>query len=185
MKKVTTSLYVATLLLWGAMDSAPLADELAVQDNLFRDSEVYPQNNRVGSARTGMLIVSGALLSSPCILESNDVDLPLQKQVIAGREYYSLKMGLVGCGVGGSAVTSVSSPGWENSVMTIQSMLLNRDSLSSANIIGSGRVIVHGGIKQLVYHLTGEQMRAMTEYENVLVDRGKHSPALLLYLSYE
>lgn len=74
------------------------ADELVMRDNFFVADETRHQWVNEHNGRTGMLTVSGALLSSPCTLETNEVELPLQKSTEGIMTRYVLKLNLLGCG---------------------------------------------------------------------------------------
>lgn len=79
MDRTTTGIFLAALLVSCSMNSVLRADELVMRDNFFVADETRHQWVNEHNGRTGMLTVSGALLSSPCTLETNEVELPLQK----------------------------------------------------------------------------------------------------------
>lgn len=102
MNKATTGICLAALLVSCCMNSVLRADELVIRDNFFVADESRHQWVNERNGRTGMLTVSGALLSSPCTLETNEVELVLQqKEDIITR--YALELNLQGCGDGGGA----------------------------------------------------------------------------------
>lgn len=102
MNRTTTGLCLAALLVSCSMNSVLRADELVMRDNFFVADETRHQWVNEHNGRTGMLTVSGALLSSPCTLETNEVDLPLQKSTEGIMTRYVLKLNLLGCGDGGA-----------------------------------------------------------------------------------
>lgn len=123
MNRTTTGLCLAALLVSCSMNSVLRADELLMRDNFFVADETRHQWVNEHNGRTGMLIVRGALLSSPCTLETNEVELPLQKSTEGIMTRYVLKLNLLGCGDGG-AVTSATSVAGRDSMMVMQSALL-------------------------------------------------------------
>ncbi|GDT40112.1 fimbrial protein PapJ [Escherichia coli] len=104
MNRTTTGLCLAALLVSCSMNSVLRADELLMRDNFFVADETRHLWVNEHNGRTGMLTVSGALLSSPCTLETNEVELPLpdQKEGIMTRYALKLKLNLLGCGDGGA-----------------------------------------------------------------------------------
>ncbi|MFO6428144.1 pilus-assembly fibrillin subunit [Escherichia coli] len=71
MNRTTTGLCLAALLVSCSMNSVLRADELVMRDNFFVADETRHQWVNEPNGRTGMLTVSGALLSSPCTLETD------------------------------------------------------------------------------------------------------------------
>ncbi len=80
MNRTTTGLCLSVLLVSCSMISSLRADELVMRDNFFVADESHHQWVNERNGRTGMLTVSGALLSSSCTLETNEVELPLPEQ---------------------------------------------------------------------------------------------------------
>lgn len=191
MNRTTTGLCLSALLVSCSMTSSLRADELVMRDNFFVADESRHQWVNERNGRTGMLTVSGALLSSPCTLETNEVELPLPEQQAAGVTRYVLKLNLQGCGDGG-AVTSASSVAGRDSMMVMQSALLTGvedDMLQpEQRMVSTGAAVVYGGANQFTWWLSRAQHQAlMTE-----PDKGKHAvnprrnDALLsLQLGYE
>lgn len=64
MNRTTTGLCLAALLVSCSMNSVLRADELVMRDNFFVADETRHQWVNEHNGRTGMLTVSGALLSS-------------------------------------------------------------------------------------------------------------------------
>ncbi|HIF2548635.1 TPA: pilus-assembly fibrillin subunit [Salmonella enterica] len=165
MNRTTTGLCLAALLVSCSMNSVLRADELVMRDNFFVADEARHKWVNEHNGRTGLLLVSGALLSSPCTLETNEVSLPLpeQKEGITAR--YMLRLDLLGCGEGG-AVTSASSPAGRDSMMVMQSALLTgvegRLLQSEQRMVSTGRVVVYGGANQFTYYLSEAQQQALS-----------------------
>ena len=111
MNRTTTGLCLAALLVSCSMNSVLRADELLMRDNFFVADETRHQWVNEHNGRTGMLIVRGALLSSPCTLETNEVELPLQKSTEGIMTRYVLKLNLLGCGDGGAVTSATSADG--------------------------------------------------------------------------
>lgn len=166
MNRTTTGICLVALLVSCSMNSVLRADELVMRDNFFVADETRHQWVNEHNGRTGMLTVSGALLSSPCTLETNEVELPLPelKEDIMPR--YALKLNLLGCGNGGS-VTSATSVAGRESMMVIQSALLTgveSGGLLQPNqrMVSTGRAVVYDGANQFTYYLSDAQQQALT-----------------------
>ena len=69
MDRTTTGIFLVALLVSCSMNSVLRADELVMRDNFFVADETRHQWVNERNGRTGMLTVSGALLSSPCTLD--------------------------------------------------------------------------------------------------------------------
>ncbi|EIR7746766.1 nuclease PIN [Salmonella enterica subsp. enterica serovar Infantis] len=191
MNRTTTGLCLAALLVSCSMNSVLRADELVMRDNFFVADETRHQWVNEHDGRTGMLTVSGALLSSPCTLETNEVELPLQKSTEGIMTRYVLKLNLLGCGDGG-AVTSAGSVAGHDSMMVMQRALLTgvEDGVPQPEqrMVSTGPTVVYGGANQFTWWLSRAQHQAlMTE-----PDKGKHAvnprrnnALLSLQLGYE
>ncbi|ELO4939519.1 nuclease PIN [Escherichia coli] len=195
MNRTTTGLCLAALLVSCSMNSVLRAGELVMRDNFFVADEARHQWVNERNGRTGMLTVRGALLSSPCTLETNEVELPLPKSTEGIMTRYALKLNLLGCGDGG-AVTSATSVAGRDSMMVMQSALLTgvEDGVlqPEQRMVSTGRAVVYGGANQLIYWLSEAQQQALAGQQASERARGKpymnprDNPALLrLRLDYE
>ncbi|HAW3202030.1 TPA: pilus-assembly fibrillin subunit [Escherichia coli] len=195
MNRTTTGLCLAALLVSCSMNSVLRADELVMRDNFFVADETRHQWVNEHNGRTGMLTVRGALLSSPCTLETNEVELPLQKSTEGVMTRYVLKLNLLGCGDGG-AVTSAGSVAGRDSMMVMQSALLTgvEDGVlqPEQRMVSMGHAVVYGGANQFTYWLTEAQQQALAGQQAADRAQGKpymnprDNPALLrLRLDYE
>ncbi|MCE9975902.1 nuclease PIN, partial [Escherichia coli] len=123
------------------------------------------------------LTVSGALLSSPCTLETNEVELPLPEQKEGIMTRYALKLNLLGCGDGG-AVTSANSVAGRDSMMVMQSALLTgvEDGVlqPEQRMVSTGRAVVYGGANQFTYWLSEAQQQALAGQQ--ATDRAQGKP---------
>lgn len=147
------------------------------------------------NGRTGMLTVSGALLSSPCTLETNEVELPLPEQKEGIMTRYALKLNLLGCGDGG-AVTSAASVAGRDSMMVMQSALLTgvEDGVlqPEQRMVSSGRAVVYSGTNQFTYWLSDAQQQSLAGQQTTDRAQGKphmnprgNTALLRLQLDYE
>ena len=179
MNRTTTGLCLAALLVSCSMNSVLRADELVMRDNFFVADETRHQWVNEHNGRTGMLTVSGALLSSPCTLETNEVELPLQKITEGIMTRYVLKLNLLGCGDGG-AVTSAGSVAGRDSMMVMQSALLTgvEDGvlLPEQRMVSTGRAVVYGGANQFTYWLSEAQQQALAGLQ--ATDRAQGKPCM-------
>ncbi|MEE7405840.1 pilus-assembly fibrillin subunit, partial [Escherichia coli :H14] len=169
----------AALLVSCSMNSVLRADELLMRDNFFVADETRHQWVNEHNGRTGMLIVRGALLSSPCTLETNEVELPLQKSTEGIMTRYVLKLNLLGCGDGG-AVTSATSVAGRDSMMVMQSALLTGvgDGVlqPEQRMVSTGRAVVYGGANQFTYWLSEAQQQALAGQQ--ATDRAQGKPCM-------
>lgn len=183
MNRTTTGLCLAALLVSCSMNRMLMADE-------SRHQWVNEHNGR-----TGILAVSGALLSSPCTLETNEVELPLPEQKEGIMTRYALKLNLLGCGDGG-AVTSAASVAGRDSMMVMQSALLTgvEDGVlqPEQQMVSTGRAVVYGGANQFTYWLSEAQQQALAGQQATDRAQGKpymnprdNSALLRLRLDYE
>ncbi len=90
------------LVLYGGISRLSLADEVIRHDDFFLADEQRHQQVNIYNGRTGTLIIHGALLASPCILETNEVPLPLPSLWRNGKKVRMIKLKLSGCTAGGS-----------------------------------------------------------------------------------
>ncbi len=189
MNRTTTGLCLAALLISCSMNSVLRADELVMRDNFFEADESRHQWVNERNGRTGMLTVSGALLSSPCTLETNEVELPLQKSTERIMTRYALTLNLLGCGDGG-AVTSAISVAGRDSMMVMQSALLTGMEGGllhpEQRMVSTGRTVVYGGANQFIYWLNETQQQALTGQQMKPYINPRDNNALLrLQLDYE
>lgn len=176
MNKATTGICLAALLVSCCMNSVLRADALVIRDNFFVADESRHQWVNERNGRTGMLTVSGALLSSPCTLETNEVELALQqKEDIITR--YALKLNLQGCGDGG-VVTATNSVVGRDSMMVRQSALLTGvgDGVlqPEQRVVSAGRTVVYAGANQFTYWLSEAQQQALAGQQ--ATDRAQGKP---------
>ncbi|ECW0470412.1 TPA: nuclease PIN [Salmonella enterica subsp. enterica serovar Mississippi] len=195
MNRTTTGLCLAALLVSCSMNSVLRADELVMQDNLFVADETRHQWVNEHNGRTGLLLVSGALLSSPCTLETNEVELPLQKSTEGIMTRYALKLNLLGCGDGGALVSGTSVAGRDN-MMVMQSALLTGVEggllQPDQRMLSTGRAVVFGGANQFTYWLSEAQQQALVGQQTIDRAQGKtymnprdNNALLRLRLDYE
>ncbi|EFQ6911711.1 nuclease PIN [Escherichia coli] len=195
MNRTTTGLCLAVLLVSCSMNSVLRADELVIKDDYFVADETRHQWINERNGRTGMLLVSGALLSSPCTLETNEVELPLPEQKEGIMTRYVLKLNLLGCGDGG-AVTSATSVAGRDSMMVMQSALLTGGEgwllQPDQRMVSTGRAVVYGGANQFTYYLSETQQQALAGQQAADRVQGKpymnprdNTALLRLRLDYE
>ncbi|BET81264.1 Type 1 fimbrial protein [Edwardsiella anguillarum] len=172
MKKVTIALAAVAMLLTLSMNRVLHADEVVTHNDFFIPDESRHQWINEQNGRTGELIVYGALLSSPCVLATHEVILPLNRVAQGLTERYPLVLNLLGCGEGGGVVSAGSVAG-VNSTLVLHSALLSGDDGNAwspeLQTIGKGRIWMHGGANQLTYFLTITQRQALTHTREALL----------------
>ncbi|STB68610.1 Uncharacterised protein [Citrobacter freundii] len=159
MHKSTIRLYLTVAMLSFCATNV-CADEIIIRERIFVANEDRHQWVNEHNGRTGTLIVRGALLSSPCSLETNEVKMPLPQRKKGMNEQSELKLNLVGCGEGG-AVISAESPAGHGSKITGYSALLTGIEGGvfhpDQRMIGKGKAVMHGGENQLTWYLNKTQ----------------------------
>lgn len=177
MKRFTVISGSLALLLSLSMNSVLHASDPVMQSSFFVADENHHQWVNERGGRTGVLEVNGALLSSPCVLMTNEVSLPPRTEGQKRTERYPLKLALVGCGEGGS-VTSATSPAGVASTIVVHSALLSGQSggvlQPDQRVVGEGRASLHGGNNQLTYFLSAEQQHVLTE--GMMSNRTQRAP---------
>ncbi|ELY3087349.1 nuclease PIN [Klebsiella aerogenes] len=195
MKKTTAGICLAAMLISCGMNCQLLADELLPRDEHFMADETRHQWVNERDGRTGVLMVSGSLLSSPCTLETNDISLPLPEETSGGQARYAMTLRLTGCGEGGRVIT-VSSQVGRNSIQVTRSALLIgvKDGILQAeqHLLGKGKAVFYGGANQMTYYLNKAQHQAITKSQvlahvqkKAYMNSGDSNSLLRLQLDYE
>ncbi len=165
MKRVTTGLCLAALLVSGSMNSVLRADDVVRRDEgLFVADESRHQWVTERNGRTGVLMVSGALVSSPCTLDTEEVALPLERQVEGIQVRYALNLNLTGCGEGGSVVSAVSQAGRDSLMVMHHALLTGVEGgvlQPDQRMVSTGRALLRGGANRFTYYLSEPQVQAL------------------------
>lgn len=116
--KTTAVLYLIALSLSGFIHTFLRAEERGIYDDVFTADELHHYRiNERGDAPEAA--VSGALLSSPCTLVSNEVPLSLRPENHSASAGAPLMLRLAGCGDGGAL-----QPGKRGVAMTVSGSLV-------------------------------------------------------------
>ncbi|HAY0237686.1 TPA: nuclease PIN [Escherichia coli] len=196
MNRTTTGLCLAALLVSCSMNRVLRADELVMRDNFFVADETRHQWVNEHNGRTGMLTVSGALLSSPCTLETNEVELPLPEQKEGIMTRYALELNLLGCGDGGAITSAGSVAGrdsmnqsteYENIVVKQSAVLkTGKDEvlLSVWQNSGVAKKILWYGNNQITYYVNEAQYQKLVKAQTpVAVHKISDSNRRVLHLN--
>ncbi|EDT6741840.1 nuclease PIN [Salmonella enterica subsp. enterica] len=192
MKKMTITPGLTALILSTAMNSVLHAGELLTRDDFYLADESRHVISNEHHGRTGMLEVRGALLSSPCTLITNELELPLAREPGVGVSRYPLQLALTGCG-DGDDVTSASTSVGRSSVMVVYSALLSGTEGGvlhpAQRMVGAGRAILRGGSSKMTWYLTEAQQLALQKSVSGLDRAPFNSPVsgslLRLRMDYE
>lgn len=145
---------------------------------------------REQKSQSGELIVQGALISSPCTLATNELQLPsLQDMGLLRR--WPLSLTLVGCGEGGNILADETHAGrratlWTRSILLglpynsnatglhvgrSSSLWLDRSVVKEPvrSLPGTRRVVLRGGVDQLTWYLYDEDIRQLGATRNRLL----------------
>lgn len=190
MKRFTVISASLALLLSLSMNSVLHASDSVMQGSFFVADENHHQSINERGGRTGVLEVSGVLLSSPCVLMTNEVSLPSRKEGQRRVERYPLKLVLVGCGEGGLVTSATSQAGVASTMVVHSALLSGRDGgvlQPGQRMVGKGRAAFHGGDNQLTYFLSAEQQQMLTEemMSNRELSTREQNDMLRLRLDYE
>lgn len=186
MKKKAIVRCLTALLLSSCINDLSYAETFVIQDDFFVANERRHQWINEQNGRAGELIVSGELFSSPCILESNEMELPYKKTKFLER--YHLNLDLVGCGEGRD-VTSISFVENNFNVVVHKAVLkgLDDEVLESAQrMVGAGKIALRDGDNKIKYYLSKKQQEALMKQKRETCDScqptGTYSANALLSL---
>lgn len=191
LKKVTLFFLNSVLLiLW--IPVTTYADSVSMQ-GYYHSNNVELQKWTI--EQSGNVIVKGALLSSPCILETNEIALPLKKSVKGLQEQHLLKLTLTGCGNGGTVISSEKKSANENIVAAQSALLTGIEGgllQLTQRMVGMNRVFLRSGENNLTYALTSGQEDTFTFLLKKNNEQGKpyinprdHNALLRLRLDYD
>lgn len=177
------------------MNSVLRADQVVMETDFVSEDKGRRQWVTAQGYRSGILIVSGALLSSPCTLETNEVALPLFSGVPIIQDRYALMLDLQGCGDGGG-ITSTTSVAGRNSMMVVHSTLLTAVEGGllppEQPMVGTGRTVLYGGANRLTYYLSEAQQQMLVvqqasdwKHGKANVNTWDNNALLRLRLDYE
>ena len=166
MKTMTTILTLAaTLVSAGVGSLTAQADELLTRQQVFVPDSMYRQWINERNGHDGVLVVHGALLSSPCTLQSNEVALPLATVMQADGPRTPLSLVLTGCGYG-DPLTSKATPAGQTSVVMTYSALLTGPVggvlQPGQRMTAEARTVLHGGSTRLTWYLSDVQRQLLT-----------------------
>jgi hypothetical protein len=151
MKKTTA---VLTILVNLACSHNVFADEIIEQAGHPMVDERRQQWINEHYGRTGVLVVNGALVTSPCTLQNNEIELPsLPTWFSKGDQRYPMVLNLSGCGDG----SDFSSP----MAATIASKMVASSqflSVFGADIgVGAKQIQLTGGDNAVTFYLSAYQ----------------------------
>ncbi|HBA9710776.1 TPA: hypothetical protein J1460_004808 [Escherichia coli] len=137
------------------MSSIIYANDAVKQIEFVPLGEIRPQWEEQGGSRNGLLIISGALLSSPCKVLSNEIYLREIQRRKEEPESYKLTVSLSGCGDGNRGIATIIN----------QVAMFNRENESilqlGQNTISTGKIFLHDGDNKLIYFLNKSQYRSL------------------------
>lgn len=159
MKLVVVRFFLTVLMAGYTANNVPYANEWIGQEGFLHVNETRHQWVNERNARTGMLVVSGTLLSSPCTLETNEIDLHKDMHFQGVLKRYVFKLKLVGCGDGDAKMQAS-----RNKTMATQSAFLyDRKEGQSAEqkMLSNERVALEDGQNHLIYYINKNQHRTL------------------------
>ncbi|MEQ5075931.1 pilus-assembly fibrillin subunit [Providencia alcalifaciens] len=186
MKFVTIRVFLVILIAVYSIKNVLHANELMKQYEFSHINETHHLWGNERNGRTGMLIVSGALLSSPCTLETNEVDLLKEMQPQGMLERYVFKLNLTGCGDGFVKKTSSRV----KTIATLSALLYNKKEgmQPELKMLSNGKVVLHNGRNQLIYYMSKNQRQTLINQhrsDHIQITQFTGSSLLHLMLGYE
>ncbi|WNK06503.1 pilus-assembly fibrillin subunit [Escherichia coli] len=146
MNRATAGFYLAVVLGSCGMHGISQADELLMRDNFFVADETRHQWVNEHNGRTGALNIKGALVSSPCQLDTNEVQFSERKK---RRGIQEVKINMSGCGYG-NVPESFSEL---NRKLYVNTSITMSDLLRRECYLPSKRKFLSDGENQLIFYL--------------------------------
>lgn len=146
MNRAAAGFYLAVVLGSCSMNGVSQADELLTRDDFFVADESRHQWVNEHNGRTGALNVKGALVSSPCQLDTNEVQISERKK---RRDIQKFKVNMSGCGYG-NVPESFSE--W-NRKLYVNASITMSGLLRRACYLPSKRKFLSDGENQLIFYL--------------------------------
>ncbi|HDY2725449.1 TPA: nuclease PIN [Escherichia coli] len=162
MNRATIGFYLAVVLGSCSMNCVSQADELLTWDDFFVADESRHQWVNEHNGRTGALNVKGALVSSPCILDTPEVKVPLQKD----KGQYVLNLKVSRCGDGRTDIPEHQSTEYGDIVVKQSAVLkTGKDEmlLSVWRKRGVSRKNLQHGDNQITYYLNEAQYQKIVK----------------------
>ena len=162
MNRATTGFYLAVVLGSCSMNGVSQADEVLMRDNFFVADESRHQWVTEHNGRTGTLNVKGALVSSPCILDTPEVTFPLKKD----ERRYVLNLKISRCGDGNSDIPERQSTDHGGIIIKQSAMLkAGKDEipLSAWRNDGVIRNNLRHGDNQITYYVNEAQYQKLAK----------------------
>lgn len=183
---VTIRVLLAILIAICSINNVLYANELVRQYELSHINETRHQWVNERNGRTGMLMVSGALLSSPCTLETNEIDLQKDMQPQGMLERYVFKLNLTGCGDG----VTKKQLSRVKTIATQNALLYSREEgmQPEQKMLSNGKVVLDNGCNQLIYYMNKNQRQTLINQhrsDHIQITPFTGSSLLHLMLDYE
>ncbi|MEC9839858.1 pilus-assembly fibrillin subunit [Escherichia coli] len=178
MGKATSYICLLAFTVTFSMNYMLHADELDLQDNISVVDESHHQWINERNGRTGILIVSGAVLSSPCTLKNNEIDLPSWGEA-ENNKHYEITLLLSGC---------FNNADYSNDGIILEKIELNnlheKRLYLNDRLVDNNQIVLREGDNKLTFYFTSalKQLRAG---EKADVYKKSESNSTLLLLSYE
>ncbi|MGR5283455.1 pilus-assembly fibrillin subunit [Photobacterium damselae] len=153
--KTTVVISLVNILIGLTYSSVSYANSIHAHPEYVVIDETRHQRINDMNGRTGLLEVSGALVTSPCSLLTNDISLPSSSSRFfgLGDSRYPLEFKLVGCGDGAEFLSPIAA--------TIDSKMFTNTQLFSVTGretgVGPVQVLLTGGENNITYYLSGYQ----------------------------
>ncbi|PLS41435.1 pilus-assembly fibrillin subunit [Carnobacterium maltaromaticum] len=153
--KTTVVMSLVSTLIGLTYGSASSANSILAHPEYVVMDETRHQRINDMNGRTGLLEVSGALVTSPCTLLTNEISLPSSsvRSFGLGDRRYPLELKLVGCGDGAEFLSPIAA--------TIDSKMITNSQLFAVTGketgVGPVQARLVGGDNHITYYLSGYQ----------------------------
>lgn len=185
-KLLRINIFLTVLISSYSVNNILYASELAKQDIPLRSNETRHQWINERNGRVGALMISGELLSSPCSLETNEIDLQHVTPPQGMLDRYIFKLHLTGCGEEDEQINAR-----HDKAITTHTVLLfkNRGNTHPDRWApGNGKLVLRDGRNQFIFYMNKKQWRALSELhvsDDMQIVPLARSSLLHLILGYE
>ncbi len=178
MGKTTSYICLLALIVTFSMNYMLHADELDLQDSISVVNESHHQWINERNGRTGILIVSGAVLSSPCTLKDNEIELPSWGEA-ENNKPYEITLLLSGC---------FNNADYSNAGIILEKIRLNnlheKSLYLNGRLVNNNQIVLREGDNKFVFYFTSA-LNLLRTRGGADVYKKSESNSTLLLLSFE
>ncbi|WP_283393001.1 pilus-assembly fibrillin subunit [Photobacterium phosphoreum] len=153
--KTTVVISLVSFFIGLTYSSVSSANSIIAHPEFIVIDETRHQRINDMNGRTGFLEISGALVTSPCSLLTNDISLPSSsiRSFAEGDRRYPIELKLIGCGDGAEFLSPIAA--------TIDSKMITGSQLFAVTGretgVGPVQALLVGGVNNITYYLSAYQ----------------------------